>query len=134
MPLVARYDLAALRVEWSRASLAGREPTMWRYREVMPLRATASGLEEPISLGEGWTPLLHARRLGAALGLDRLFTAISGEGWIQDGPDWERERLSLYLPFIVIATPIWWLHWRMAQRAAGMGKLSTTPRNASWKR
>ena len=73
MPLVARYDLAALRVEWSRASLAGREPTMWRYREVMPLRATASGLEEPISLGEGWTPLLHARRLGAALGLDRLF-------------------------------------------------------------
>lgn len=51
------------------------------------------------------------------LGLDRLFTAVTGEGWIQGGPDWERERLSLYLPFIVIATPIWWLHWRMAQRA-----------------
>lgn len=51
------------------------------------------------------------------LGLDRVFTAVSGEGWIQDGPDWERERLSLFLPFIVIATPIWWLHWRMAQRA-----------------
>jgi hypothetical protein len=51
------------------------------------------------------------------LGLDRLFTAVSGEGWIQGGPDWERERLSLYLPFVVIAAPIWWLHWRMAQRA-----------------
>jgi threonine synthase len=73
MPLVARYDLAAARRGWSRDTLAHREPTMWRYREVMPLRATASGLEEPVSLGEGWTPLLHARRLGAALGLDRLF-------------------------------------------------------------
>jgi threonine synthase len=29
--------------------------------------------EEPLTLGEGWTPLIHARRLGAELGLDRLF-------------------------------------------------------------
>jgi threonine synthase len=42
---------------------------MWRYREMMPL---FDG-EEPVTLGEGWTPLLHARRLGAALGLERLF-------------------------------------------------------------
>jgi threonine synthase len=42
---------------------------MWRYRELMPLFAG----ERPISLGEGWTPLIHARRLGARLGLDRLF-------------------------------------------------------------
>jgi threonine synthase len=42
---------------------------MWRYRELMPL---LDG-EEPITLGEGWTPLVHARRLGADLGLDRLF-------------------------------------------------------------
>ena len=34
---------------------------MWRYRELMPL---FDG-EEPVTLGEGWTPLLHARRLGA---------------------------------------------------------------------
>jgi len=51
------------------------------------------------------------------LGLDALFTAIGGEEWIQGGPDWERERLSLSIPFIAIATPIWYLHWRMAQRA-----------------
>ena len=65
MPLLARYDLEAARRGWARDSLAGREPSMWRYREVMPLRAAAAGLEAPVSLGEGWTPLLHARRLGA---------------------------------------------------------------------
>ena len=45
----------------------GREPNMWRYRELMPL---FDG-EEPVTLGEGWTPLIHAQRLGATLGLDR---------------------------------------------------------------
>ncbi|HEX6322695.1 MAG TPA: threonine synthase [Vicinamibacterales bacterium] len=68
MPLLARYDLAAARAAWRRESLADREPTMWRYRELMPL---FDG-ESPVSLGEGWTPLLPAPRLGAALGLPRL--------------------------------------------------------------
>jgi threonine synthase len=67
-PLLARYDLDAARA-WRRESLAGRTPTMWRYRELMPL---FDG-EDPITLGEGWTPLVHARRLGAAIGLSRLF-------------------------------------------------------------
>src|SRR5687767_4763296 len=42
---------------------------MWRYRELMPLMDG----EEPITLGEGWTPLIHAKRLGEELGLNRLF-------------------------------------------------------------
>jgi threonine synthase len=42
---------------------------MWRYRELLPI---FDG-EEPITLGEGFTPLVHARRLGAAFGLERLF-------------------------------------------------------------
>ena len=67
-PLLARYDLAAAQA-WRRESLPGREATMWRYRELLPLL----GREEPISLGEGWTPLLRARRLGKSLGLDRLY-------------------------------------------------------------
>ena len=71
-PLLVRYDLDAARA-WSRDSLAAREPTMWRYREMMPLGVTPAGPEEPITLGEGWTPLLHARRLGRSLGLERLF-------------------------------------------------------------
>ncbi len=42
---------------------------MWRYRELMPI---FNG-ESPVTLGEGFTPLVHAGRLGARLGLDRLF-------------------------------------------------------------
>src|SRR5262245_22769753 len=68
MPLLARYDLSAAKA-WKKESLAGREATMWRYRELMPL---FDG-EPPLTLGEGWTPLIHAKRLGAALGLTRLF-------------------------------------------------------------
>jgi len=67
-PLLARYDLAAAR-RWKKESLAGRVSSMWRYRELMPL---LDG-EEPVSLGEGWTPLIHARRLGSALGLEQLY-------------------------------------------------------------
>ena len=67
-PLLARYDLKAARA-WRRESLAAREPTMWRYREMMPL---FDG-ETPLTLGEGWTPLIHAVRLGRDLGLSRLF-------------------------------------------------------------
>jgi threonine synthase len=67
-PLLARYDLDAARA-WTRETLAAREPTMWRYRELMPL---FDG-ETPLTLGEGWTPLIHAARLGAGLGVPRLF-------------------------------------------------------------
>jgi threonine synthase len=68
MPLLARYDLAAAR-SWSRDSLAGRTPTMWRYREMLPLFPG----ETPITLGEGFTPLLQTHRLGAVLGLERVY-------------------------------------------------------------
>ncbi len=67
-PLLARYDLEKARA-WSRRSLTGRAPNMWRYRELMPL---FDG-ESPVTLGEGFTPLFHARRLGATIGLQQLF-------------------------------------------------------------
>jgi len=67
-PLLARYDLDRAR-SWTRASLVGRDASMWRYRELMPL---FDG-EEPLTLGEGWTPLIHATRLGRELGLKHLF-------------------------------------------------------------
>jgi len=71
-PLLARYDLTAAK-RWSRDSLAGRESSMWRYRELMPLLETKNGPEAPVTLGEGWTPLIRARRLGKDLGLERVF-------------------------------------------------------------
>ena len=45
---------------------------MWRYEEVLP---TAT----PVTLGEGMTPLLHAQRLGEALGLSRLYVKDEGQ-------------------------------------------------------
>ena len=67
-PLLARYDLDKAK-SWSRESLRAREPNMWRYREMMPLFEG----ENPVTLGEGFTPLFHARSLGSSIGLDNLY-------------------------------------------------------------
>ena len=68
-PLLARYDLESLARTWSRDTLRGREPTLWRYREVLPI---APG-RVPVSLGEGFTPLVRAARLGRELGMRSLY-------------------------------------------------------------
>jgi threonine synthase len=49
-----------------------RVASMWRYEEVLPAAV-------PVSLGEGMTPLLHARRLGDHLGLERLYIKDEGQ-------------------------------------------------------
>jgi threonine synthase len=67
-PLLARYDLNAA-TAWRKETLSGREPNMWRYREMLPL---LDG-DQPVTLGEGFTPLFHARALGADLGLPSLY-------------------------------------------------------------
>lgn len=68
-PLWVRYDLAAVGRAVSPAPIAARPPSLWRYRELLPLPLD----EEPVSLGEGMTPLLPCPRLGRELGLSRLF-------------------------------------------------------------
>jgi threonine synthase len=70
-PLLARYDLDAAKRTLSLGALETRVPTMWRYREVLPA-------SDPVTLGEGFTPLIHAARLGERLGLERLY--IKDEG------------------------------------------------------
>jgi threonine synthase len=52
--LYVRYDLDNLKQHFNRASLAARPATMWRYADALP---DAS----PISLGEGFTPMLPSR-------------------------------------------------------------------------
>jgi threonine synthase len=52
--LYVRYDLAVIKASFSPARLAGRTCTMWRYAEVLPEA-------EPVSLGEGFTPMLPSR-------------------------------------------------------------------------
>lgn len=68
-PLLVRYDLARLDCAKWRGLLAGRPASLWRYREVLPVTHDSS----IISLGEGFTPLLHARRLGEKLGVSKLY-------------------------------------------------------------
>lgn len=53
-PLLCRYDLAALRRDVKREDLRGRESTLWRYRELLPVQ----DLSRAVTLGEGFTPLL----------------------------------------------------------------------------
>ncbi|HEY75956.1 MAG TPA: threonine synthase [Thermoflexia bacterium] len=67
-PLLARYDLASVRALGREAALTD-EPTMWRYRALLPVRKP----ENVVSLGEGLTPLTPARRLGEALGMSHLY-------------------------------------------------------------
>jgi len=67
-PLLVRYDLARASRSLTRDSLSARRADMWRYREVMPVENDAN----IVSLGEGWTPLFHARRLGESLGMSEL--------------------------------------------------------------
>src|SRR5438105_4782158 len=52
--LYVRYDLGELKQHFKSGSVAGRTPTMWRYAEVLPDA-------EPVSLGEGFTPMLPSR-------------------------------------------------------------------------
>jgi threonine synthase len=73
-PLMVAYDLKAAAQTLSRESLAGREPSLWRYREVLPL----DDEQNRLTLGEGMTPLLKAERLGSMVGLSNLF--IKDEG------------------------------------------------------
>jgi threonine synthase len=72
-PLLAKYDFAAVAGALTRKTLRTRpEKTLWRFRELLPLPRNA----EPVSLGEGGTPLLRASRFGEEIGLAKL--------WIKD--------------------------------------------------
>jgi len=68
--LLARYDLERAAPTFNLRALLERPATLWRYRELLPVHG------EPVSLGEGMTPLIRTERLGARLGLAYL--------WIKD--------------------------------------------------
>src|SRR5438874_9041286 len=67
-PLFAIYDLEALRKldGFKPSSFGGREKSLWRWREFLPLPKNA----EPVSLGEGGTPLLQSKRFGGDVDVD----------------------------------------------------------------
>jgi threonine synthase len=73
-PLLVRYDLALLRETWSLDSFASAPDSMWRYAPALPVQLETS----IISLGEGMTPLLPARRAGARIGASDLLVKDEG--------------------------------------------------------
>ena len=68
-PIWVRYHLDKIRQAVTPADIARRPPSLWRYRELLPLPLDV----EPVTLGEGMTPLLPCPRLGQQLGLPNLF-------------------------------------------------------------
>lgn len=68
--LSVEYDLDDIEVsrgEWNRRRLS-----VWRYREILPLRG------EPVTLQEGGTPLYHLKKIGKDLGLPELYAKHEG--------------------------------------------------------
>ncbi|MGE3275184.1 MAG: threonine synthase [Vicinamibacterales bacterium] len=66
-PLEVVYDYEAARSTFTREAIGRRPHNLWRYAELLPVDAPRTGF------WAGWTPLVPVPRLGAALGLRRLF-------------------------------------------------------------
>ncbi len=78
-PLLVDYDLDKIKDVFTREMLKGREPTLWRYRELLPVKNE----ENIISLGEGMTPLLPLKQLGPKVKIPKLY--LKDEGIIPTG-------------------------------------------------
>jgi threonine synthase len=78
-PLLARYDLDAVRASVDPGQVATRAPDLWRYHEVLPVRDAG----HVTTLGEGMTPLLPMRSYGARIGVPRLL--MKDEGLVPTG-------------------------------------------------
>jgi threonine synthase len=79
-PLLVRYDLDGIRRALSRERLAARPQTLWRYRELLPVRRA----RDVVSLGEVVTPLMPLPRLAARLGV-RGEILVKDEGRLPTG-------------------------------------------------
>lgn len=67
-PLEVVYDYAAIARTMTREAIAARPRNLWRYRELLPV------LRDPVvGPHSGFTPLVKADRLAAALGVDELY-------------------------------------------------------------
>lgn len=72
--LYPRYDLEAAGKAMTKEVLSDRPFTLWRYREVLPVRSD----EHEVTLGEGGTPLFPMARYGASIGVDGLLAKDEG--------------------------------------------------------
>jgi threonine synthase len=68
-PLEVEYDYSVVARGVSRKSISNGPHSLWRYRGLLPVDTDV----EPVTMGEGLTPLIHARNLGEVLGLRNLY-------------------------------------------------------------
>ncbi len=73
-PLLARYDLQSAAQALNRERVSERPAGLWRWAELLPVRDQ----KHRYTLGEGDTPLLPLRRVGARLGLSQLYLKEEG--------------------------------------------------------
>jgi threonine synthase len=78
-PLLVRYDLAGVRKSLSKDALADRPADLWRYRELLPVRAA----RDIVSLGEAMTPIVPLARMAAKLGAGEIL--VKDEGRLPTG-------------------------------------------------
>jgi threonine synthase len=70
-PLDVRYDYAEVARRVSREAIDAGPASIWRYRDLLPVDLDDE--VPPVTLGEGFTPLVHAPNLGEELGLRNLW-------------------------------------------------------------
>ncbi len=67
-PLEVEYDYEKIRANVSREKIAAGPPTIWRYRDFLPVEG-----DRIVDIGAGYTPLIKSNNLAKALGLDNLY-------------------------------------------------------------
>jgi threonine synthase len=74
-PLEVVYDYDAMRGVVTRERIEAGPPTLWRYADLLPVLDGPADTRDAgrVDLGAGFTPLVPAPRLGAAIGLDDLW-------------------------------------------------------------
>ncbi len=73
-PLLARYDLDLAKKEFKKENIDVKINSLWRYEKMLPVVDSKYRL----TLGEGFTPLIHSKKLGGKIGMENLF--IKDEG------------------------------------------------------
>jgi threonine synthase len=73
-PLLTRYDLAAIKAVLPREALKERPWSMWRYRELLPMRR----VESIVSLGEVVTPFVTVPRIAKQIGGGEILIKLEG--------------------------------------------------------
>jgi threonine synthase len=72
-PLEVVYDYDAMRQTVTRERIAAGPPSVWRYADLLPVLPDSDPERARVDMGAGWSPLVPAPRLGAALGLRDLW-------------------------------------------------------------